>query len=116
MSDSEAKIRKKEAKAGVKAAKAAAKAGGRPAGAGGAGVSIRKTGDSSELVVSGLSDRQLERMLPGINKEVMIAVTEERSAFRAGLMRFVREGLFQTTVKIVAGLVVGYLLIRFGLR
>jgi hypothetical protein len=30
-------------------------------------------------------------------------------------MRFVREGVFQTVVKIIAGLVVGYLLIRFGL-
>ena len=82
----------------------------------GVGVSIRKRGDASELVVAGLKDEQLRRILPGINKEVMIAVTEERSAFRAGAMRFVREGFFQTIVKIVAGLVVGYLLIRFGLR
>lgn len=42
--------------------------------------------------------------------------TRERGAFRAGLVRLVREGVFQTVVKIVAGLVVGYLLIRFGLR
>jgi hypothetical protein len=53
--------------------------------------------------------------MPGIQKEVAIALTEEKSAFRAGLLRFVKEGIFQTIVKVVAGLVVGYLLIRFGL-
>lgn len=44
------------------------------------------------------------------------AIEEDGSAFRTGLLRFVKEGAFQTIVKIVAGLVVGYLLIRFGLR
>ena len=42
--------------------------------------------------------------------------TEGESSYRAGLLRFVKEGAFQTIVKIIAGLVVGYLLIRFGLR
>jgi hypothetical protein len=82
----------------------------------GVGVSVRKLESGSELVVSGLRDEQLERILPEISKEVLIAVTAERSAFRAGLMRFVREGIFQTIVKLVAGLIVGYLLIRFGMR
>jgi hypothetical protein len=82
----------------------------------GVGVAVRKLENGSELVVSGLADEQLRRILPQVNKEVMIAVAAERSAFRAGLMRFVREGVFQTVVKLVAGLIVGYLLIRFGAR
>ncbi len=32
------------------------------------------------------------------------------------LLRFVREGLFQTIIKVIAGLIVAYLLIRLGLR
>ena len=119
MSDEGAKARKKAAKAAVKIEKARAGAGaggarsaGFPAGV---GVAVRKRGGESELVVTGLSDEQLERIVPGISREVVIAVTEDRSAFRAGLLRFVREGVFQTIIKIVAGLVVGYLLIRFGL-
>jgi hypothetical protein len=134
--DSEAKARKKEAKARVKEAKARARQAEGPAGAAaaapagavgardrlgqgsmpdGAGVSIRRVDGRSELVVSGLSDEQLARIVPGIAKEVTIAMAEERSAFLAAAMRFVREGLFQTLVKVVAGLVVGYLLIRFGM-
>jgi len=31
------------------------------------------------------------------------------------MMRFVREGAFQTIVKVIAGLIVGILLITFGL-
>jgi hypothetical protein len=31
-------------------------------------------------------------------------------------MKFVREGLVPTIIKVVAGLVVGYLLVRFGLQ
>lgn len=131
MSDSDAKARKKEAKAEAKAAKAESKGRAREAQAladavtaaapdgrvpGGVGVSVRRGDGGSELVVSGLSDGQLERLLPEVNKELVIAAVAERSALRAGLLRFVREGLFQTVVKIVAGLVVGYLLIRFGLR
>lgn len=114
MSSDESKARKKEAKARVKEAKAAAPGSERPI-RDGAGVSIRRSDGRSELVVTGLADEQLERMLPVINKEVLIAVTEESSALKAGLMRFVREGLFQTVVKVIAGLVVGYLLLRLGL-
>ena len=122
MGSSEEKIRKKEAKAAVKRAKAEAKAAERAAEPrsgplpGGVGVAIRKTEGSSELVVTGLRDDQLERILPEVNREVLIAVTQERSSLRAAAMRFVREGAFQTVIKIVAGLVVGYLLLRFGLR
>lgn len=137
MPEDEAKIRKKEAKARVKEAKARVReaeslAGAAGSGAGdgamagrvgggrvampeGVGVSVRRTDGRSELVVSGLSDEQLRRIVPGLTKEVVIAVTEEKSPFLAGLMRFVREGIFQTVIKIVAGLVVGYLLLRFGL-
>ena len=121
----ESKIRKKEAKAAVKLAKAAAGGrasrieGGGPRGAAfpeGVGVAIRRGEESSELVVSGLRDDQLARLLPQVRRGVLIAVVAGRSAFRAGLMRFVREGVFQTLVKVVAGLVVGYVLLRFGLR
>lgn len=122
MGSSRDKIRKKEVKAALKRAKAEAAAGRgtSPGGAGpapdGVGVSIRTRESGSELVVSGLRDDQLRRLLPEVNREVAIAVTRERSTFRAAAMRFVREGAFQTVIKIVAGLVVGYLLIRFGLR
>ena len=125
MSEGESKARKKEAKARVKAAKAESKervrveearAARDPRFPGGVSLAVSRRGDESELVVSGLSEEQVERLLPEISKELVIAATAERSAFRAGLLRFVREGLFQTVVKIVAGLVVGYLLIRFGLR
>jgi len=116
VSDRDAKVMKKEAKARAKIEKARAGANARGSVPSGVGVSVRKLDNGSELVVSGLEDAQLERILPQINREVMIALTEERSAFRAGLMRFVREGVFQTIVKVVAGLIVGYLLIRFGVR
>ena len=122
------KVRKKEIKAEVKRTKAGAKAVARAAEPGksssdpegrlpaGVGVTIRRHDDSSELVVSGLRHDQLRRILPQINREVLIAVTQERSSMRAAAMRFVREGAFQTLIKIVAGLVVGFLLVRFGLR
>ncbi len=55
-------------------------------------------------------------MVPQLARGLSIAAAAERSAFRAGLMRFVREGIFQTIVRMVAGLVVGYSLLRFGLR
>lgn len=122
MGSSDDKIRKKEAKAALKRAKVEAEAVGRTAPTAtrplpdGVGVVIRKTEGSSELVVTGLRDDQLRRILPEVNREVLIAVTQERSSFRAAAMRFVREGAFQTVVKILAGLVVGYLLLRFGLR
>jgi hypothetical protein len=123
---SDDKIRKKGLKAEVKRAKADAKAAAEAADRvpshpkarlpDGVGVSIRRGEGSSELVVTGLSDDQLRRILPEVNQEVLIAVTRERSSLRAAAMRFVREGAFQTVVKILAGLVVGYLLLRFGLR
>ena len=117
MSDPEEKIKKKQAKSALKAAKKSGprQSGGRSAFLDGVGVSIRRKDGGSELVVTGLSDQQLGRLVPQVNKEVLIAVTAERSALRAGLMRFVREGAFQTLIKITAGLIVGYLLIQFGL-
>jgi hypothetical protein len=81
----------------------------------GVGVTVHKRNGRSDLVVTGLSDPQLARVLPEINKEVLIAVTADHNALRAGLMRFVREGLFQTIIKVVAGLIVGLLLLRLGL-
>jgi hypothetical protein len=126
MGADQTKTTKKEAKAAAKIAKAASRAAYRSGatsprrgGAGvpdGIGVTIRRRGESSELVVSGLGEEQLARLVPQVNREVLIAVEAGRSAFRAGLMRFVREGIFQTIVKVAAGLVVGYLLLRFGLR
>ena len=71
MGGDEAKIRKKEAKASVKRAKAESRSRapgesgpGGPDGIGlpeGVGVVVRRSGDSSELVVSGLADEQLAR-------------------------------------------------------
>lgn len=126
MGTSDDKVRKKEVKAAVKRAKVEAKGAAKAAERGqspavaslpdGVGVAIRRLDGSSELVVSGLRDDQLRRILPEVNREVLIAVTQDRSSFRAAAMRFVREGAFQTVIKIVAGLVVGYLLLRFGLR
>ena len=118
------KTEKKLAKARVKRAKAEARAAEKPrapAASGtrrvpdGIGIAVNKTPDGSELVVSGLSDNQLRRLLPQLNREVLITVTEDRSSFRAGLMRFVREGVFHTLIKVIAGLIVGYLLIKLGL-
>jgi hypothetical protein len=121
MSKAEHKIEKKRAKAEAKIAKARAKAetvkassaSGLPPGV---GVSIQRRDDASDLVVTGLRDDQLERVLPHVAKEVLIAVTAEKSSFRAGMMRMAREGLFQTLIKVIAGLIVGLLLVRFGLR
>lgn len=53
--------------------------------------------------------------MPHIHGEILIAVTAERSSIRAALLRFVREGLFQAFIKMLAGLIVGYLLVRLGL-
>ena len=50
------------------------------------------------------------------NNEVLITITEDENSFRAALMRFVREGIFQTIIKVAAGLIVGYLLLMFGLN
>jgi hypothetical protein len=73
-------------------------------------------GESAELVLKGLTKEQLARILPQLDKDVRIAVAQEQSAFRASMMKFVREGLFQTLVKLIAGLIVGLLLFQFGLR
>jgi hypothetical protein len=81
----------------------------------GVGIAVHKKEGGSDLVVSGLTDDQLKRILPQINKEVLITVTEDTNTLRAGVMRFLREGVFQTIIKIIAGLVVGYLLFKFGL-
>lgn len=118
LAKSEAKIAKSEAKAAAAREQAkvqmqSPRAANLP---GGVAIAIQRRADGSDLVVSGLRDDQLKRLLPEINKEVLIAVTEERSPFRASLMKFMREGLAQTIIKIVAGLVVGYLLVRFGLQ
>jgi len=122
----ETKRMKAEAKAGVKTAKAEAKAGmtEREAGAEvsrasrlpeGVGITILDKEQRSELVVTGLKKHQLKRLLPQINREILITIAEDRNTLRAGMMRFVREGIFQTLIKVVAGLIVGYLLLKFGL-
>jgi hypothetical protein len=115
----EAKIAKAAAKSRADAVKAEAKAGtAGPYSASlpeGVGVAIREKEAGSELIVSGLKKHQLERLLPQINKEILITMAEEKNTLRAGLMRFVREGVFQTLIKVVAGLIVGYLLLKFGL-
>jgi hypothetical protein len=126
MSEGDHKSDKKRVKAEVKTAKAkAAEARARAAtpevpGVGrlpaGVGVLVERHETGSSLVVNGLDDRQVKRLLPHVTKEVMIAVTADKSAFRAAMMRFIGEGLFQTFIKVLAGLIVGYLLLRFGLR
>ena len=118
MSDASAKQAKKLAKAEVKRQKKGLSAGDSAAAnplPDGVSVAVRQRENGTELVVSGLREEQLRRLLPELTREVMITVTEEKSQFRAGLMRFVREGMFQTLVKIVAGLIVGILLIKLGL-
>jgi predicted metal-dependent peptidase len=128
LTKAQAKIAKAEAKGKVKMARAEenariaevkTEADSRSSGFGhlpkGVGIAIQRKNDSSELVVSGLTDDQLKRILPQINKEVLITITKDTNALRAQMMQFVREGLFQTIIKIVAGLIVGYLLFKFGL-
>ena len=131
MGTDDAKRDKKAAKAQAKIEKARAKAeadiaeakysaeSGLPGGThlpDGIGISIQKRGSVHDLVVSGLKDEQVRRIVPHLNKEILIAVEADRSAFRAGVMRFVREGLFQTVIKVAAGLIVGILLIELRLR
>ncbi len=79
-------------------------------------IDVHEVGGYSELVISGLKREQLHRLLPQINRDVLITQVQEHSAFKAGLLRFFREGAFQTLVKIVAGLIVGILLFKFGLK
>jgi hypothetical protein len=128
MMDYNDKIKKKLAKAKVKKAKAEAKAKTSETESkaamrffktspipNGVSITMNQREGRSQLVVSGLSDDQLKRLLPQVNKEVLITITEDTSFLRAGMMRFVREGIFQTAIKVVAGLIVGYLLIKLGL-
>ncbi len=75
---------------------------------------LSDTESGSDLVVRGLSKEQLERVVREIGRDVRIAVDADRRPVRSAIMRFVREGLFQTIVKVIAGLIVGYLLLRFG--
>lgn len=79
-------------------------------------IDVHEVGGYSELVISGLKREQLQRLLPQINRDVLIAQVHEKSAFRAGMLRFFREGAFQTLVKVVAGLIVGILLFKFKLK
>lgn len=80
-------------------------------------VTIEKSrSDRSSLIITGLSPEQMERIIPEINREIFITLIEEKRPLRAKAMRFIREGLWETLIKIIAGLVVGYLLIRFGLK
>lgn len=79
-------------------------------------IEVHEVGGYSELVISGLKSEQVQRLLPQINRDVLITQLHERSAFKAGLLRFFREGAFQTVVKVVAGLIVGLLLYQFGLK
>lgn len=129
MTDYDEKTEKKRIKAEAKAAKAETKVriaavqnstSGALKGPGripdGVGIAIHKRNGGSELVVSGLRDDQLKRLLPQVNREVLITITEDENSFRAALMRFVREGIFQTIIKVAAGLIVGYLLLMFGLN
>lgn len=111
------KIEKKRAKAGAKASSTGEKSLPGPVLLDdGIGITVHRRGGGTDLVVSGLAEEQVRRVLPHVSREVMIALAADRSAFRAGLLSFVREGIFQTVVKIAAGLVVGYLLLRLGLR
>jgi hypothetical protein len=122
MGDEAAKLAKKKTKAVLKRQKKAAKPGDPSSGApsqrlpDGVSVAVQRRGDGADLVVSGLREEQLKRLLPDVTREIMITVTEDQSQFRAGMMRFVREGIFQTIVKIIAGLIVGVLLIFLGMK
>ncbi|HYW68775.1 MAG TPA: hypothetical protein VE960_04155 [bacterium] len=99
MSDDGAKARKKEAKAAAKIEKARAKA-----------AMARAEAADAEAAREAAEGRTGDSGTTGTDAPV------GEGSFRAGLLRFVKEGAFQTIVKIVAGLVVGYLLIKFGLR
>ena len=79
-------------------------------------IDVHEVGGYSELVISGLKREQLQRLLPQIHKDVLITQVQDQSAFKAGLLRFFREGAFQTLVKVVAGLIVGLLLFKIGLK
>ena len=127
MGKEEDKIRKKEAKAKAKTAKKRAKQEAEKAEniieaadrssdhlPGGIGITIQGEEENMRLIVSGLSRGQLNKIIPQINKEIEIAVMRDRNVFRATVLRFFREGLFQTAVKVAAGLIVAFLLMQLG--
>ncbi len=130
MGKTEEKIKKKEAKARLKTAKAEAEAAAKQAKTDSAkssaflrsadgriSVSINKhSGGSSDLIVKGLSEEQLNKIIPGINKEILITLTAEKKPLKASFMRFIREGAWETFIKVLAGLIVGILLIKLGLK
>lgn len=133
MGTTEDKIKKKEAKAELKARKKEAKARQKRAKDEAelekkttsekikqqkkdVSVKIEKQRGSSNLVIKGLSEDQLHKILPEINKEILITLTRENSPVKASFMRFIREGATETLIKVIAGLIVGYLLIQFGLK
>ena len=45
----------------------------------GVSVAVQKRGEGSDLIVTGLREEQLERLLPEVTREIMITVTEDRS-------------------------------------
>jgi Na+(H+)/acetate symporter ActP len=133
LGSTEGKIKKKEAKAKIKALKAEAKLKKKIAKKApedlekstgeeierlkeGVSVTIEKQQSRANLVIKGLTDEQLQKILPEVKKEVVITLTKEISPLKASLMRFIREGAMETLIKVVAGLIVGYLLIQFGLK
>lgn len=79
-------------------------------------ININEKGKTSDLIVTGLTSKQMKRILPRLNQDLLITFTEDNNPFRASLLRFLREGLFHTLVKVIAGLIVGYILVRIGLR
>ncbi len=79
-------------------------------------ININDKNKTNDLVVTGLTPDQMKRILPRLNKDLLITFTEESNPFRASLLRFLREGLFHTIIKVIAGLIVGYLLVYIGLR
>jgi hypothetical protein len=82
----------------------------------GTGIFIENEGEGSRLIIEGLSKDQLQRLLPEVNREVFITLTETKNPLKAMFLKFVREGVWETLIKVVAGLIVGYLLIRLGLK
>ncbi|MBN2134201.1 MAG: hypothetical protein JW737_00570, partial [Acidobacteria bacterium] len=73
----------------------------------GTGIFIENVGDNSRLIVEGLNKDQLQRLLPEVNKEVFITLTETRNPVKAMFLKFIREGAWETLIKVIAGLIVG---------
>ncbi|MFO7890987.1 MAG: hypothetical protein R6V04_11675 [bacterium] len=79
-------------------------------------ITINEKDKTSDLIVTGLTQDQMKRILPRLNRDLLITFTEEHNPLRASLLRFLREGLFHTLIKVIAGLIVGYVLFYIGLR